>query len=427
MVPVKRSIPTTKAPSAPSFRPVVVIPTYNNAHTLMDVIERAERAQLPLIVVDDGSTDQTPALLANWKGRGFVITHDRNQGKAAALQTAFAFAKESDFTHAITLDSDGQLAPEQIEDFVEAARSHPYDFIIGNRNDQSDDYPARSRIGRRLQNLAVRVQCGATIGDTLCGYRAYPLDMFDVIRVKSGGFAFEIEVVTRAVWSGFHIRDIPIRCLYFTDEKRVSHYRFFRDWTHALLVHIYLLFRRLIPLPVRQGAHVSRRQKVDAFVVIRNLIWWLRPDVLWFQARKSHLERAVLGGAIGLGAFSACLPAFGIQIALGLYFAVRLHAGSFLSVGIGMLLLMSPIGLALHIAAFWVGHIILLGLLPMPADLSAALTPDGVTILVLLRWLIGGIVVGGALGTVVGCAMNGLMSWIPYNRKLRPSAITAHS
>ena len=202
---------------------------------------------------------------------------------------------------------------------------------------------------------------------------------------------------------------------------------FFRDWTHALLVHIYLLFRRLIPLPVRQGAHVSRRQKVDAFVIIRNLIWWLRPDVLWFQARESHLERAVLGGAIGLGAFTACLPAFGIQIALGLYFAVRLHAGSFLSVGIGMLLLLSPIGPALHMAAFWVGHIILLGLLPMPANLSAALTPDGITILELLRWLIGGIVLGGLLGTVVGCAMNGLMLWIPYKRKLPSSAITVHS
>ena len=227
MVQVKRSIPATVDPSESSFRPVVVIPTYNNAQTLMDVVERAERAQLPLIVVDDGSTDRTPALLADWKGFGFVITHDRNKGKAAALQTAFAFAQESEFTHAITLDSDGQLAPEQIEDFVEAARSHQHDFIIGNRNDQSDDYPARSRIGRRLQNLAVRVQCGATVGDTLCGYRAYPLEMFDVICVKSGGFAFEIEVVTRAVWSGFHIRDIPIRCRYFTDEKRVSHYRFF--------------------------------------------------------------------------------------------------------------------------------------------------------------------------------------------------------
>lgn len=414
-------------PPAAPFRPVVVIPTYNNANTLMDVIRRTEAGDIPIIVVDDGSTDQTPALLAAWGGNGSVVTHEQNSGKASALKTGFSIAKERGFTHAITLDSDGQLAPEEVGDFVEAARSHPMDFIIGNRNDLSDDYPSRSRIGRRLQNLAVRVECGATVGDTLCGYRAYPLAMFDVVRARAGGFAFEIETVTRAVWAGFKIRSIPIRCRYFPVGERVSHYRFVRDWTHALLVHIYLLFRRLSPWPVRRAPHAARWNKISAAYMTSKLLCWLRPDVLWTQIRSSHLERAVVGGSVGLGVFAACLPAFGIQIVIGLYCALRLYTGSFLSLGIGLLVLISPIGMALHIASFWVGHIILLGLIPLPVDVATALTPAGISVTIVLRWLIGGIILGGVLGTLVGCCVNGLTTWIPYARALKTSSIAVHS
>ncbi len=409
------------------FRPVVVIPTYNNAGTLMDVVKRTESANIPVIVVDDGSTDETPSLLANWGSSGAVITHQQNQGKANALKTGFHFARTNGYTHAITLDSDGQLWPEQVGDFVEAAQSHPKDFIIGQRNDLSDDYPARSRIGRRLQNLAVRVECGATVADTLCGYRAYPLAMFDVVHTRAGGFAFEIEVVTRSVWAGINVRDVPIHCRYFSKDEGVSHYRFVRDWTHALLVHIYLLFRRLIPWPPRRVAHASQCQNVSILKLMANLACWLRPDVLWLQIRTSHLERAVVGSSIGLGVFSACLPAFGIQIVLGLYFAIRLYAGSFLSLGIGLLVLISPVGLVLHMAAFWIGHILLLGLVPLPADLSVAMTPTGLTITVALRWLIGGILLGGLLGAVVGSCANGLMAWIPYARDVQTSSVTVHS
>ena len=145
------------------------------------------------------------------------------------------------------------------------------------------------------------------------------------------------------------------------------------------------------------------------------------------QIRSSHLERTVAGATMGLGVFAACLPAFGIQISIGIYCAIRFYSASFLSLGIGLLVLISPIGIALHIASFWIGHIVLLGLIPLPTDVVAALTPAGVTVTVVLRWLIGGLILGGFLGAVVGSCINVLMSRIPYARDLKTSSITVHS
>src|SRR5688572_3570429 len=95
------------------FNPVVVAPTYDNARTLGDVVRGVAALGLPIIVVNDGSTDSTPELLAGL-GRDpgvTVLTHPRNRGKAAALCTGFAAAAEAGFTHAISIDTDGQHDP----------------------------------------------------------------------------------------------------------------------------------------------------------------------------------------------------------------------------------------------------------------------------------------------------------------------------
>src|SRR3712207_5911580 len=103
-------------PSAAPFRPVVIAPTYNNAGTLVSVLRRVETVGLPLIVVNDGSTDGAAERLREWEfgphaGEVRVLTHSRNRGKADALRRGFAAAAAAGRTHAVTIDTDGQLDP----------------------------------------------------------------------------------------------------------------------------------------------------------------------------------------------------------------------------------------------------------------------------------------------------------------------------
>src|SRR5688572_9527815 len=131
------------------FAPVVVAPTYNNRNTLEDIMGRVRAQGLPLIVVNDGSTDDTAGLLASARWANApgvtVLTHPRNRGKAAALRTAFDAAAAAGFTHAATMDTDGQLDPEQIPDLLSLARAQPQALVIGRRDENTKGYPARSR------------------------------------------------------------------------------------------------------------------------------------------------------------------------------------------------------------------------------------------------------------------------------------------
>jgi glycosyltransferase involved in cell wall biosynthesis len=174
------------------FRPVVVAPTYNNVRTLGDIITRTQALGLPVLVVNDGSTDGTAELLAAWSGQPLtVVTHAVNRGKAAALQTGFAAARQAGYTHAASIDTDGQLDPEQIPALLDAARANPAALVVGCRNDRADDYPARSRVGRRVSNLLVRLESGVRVGDSLCGFRVYPLAFVAAVPCRVGHFGFE--------------------------------------------------------------------------------------------------------------------------------------------------------------------------------------------------------------------------------------------
>src|SRR5687768_4853449 len=135
--------------SEASFKTVVVAPTYNNAGTLPALIDGVLALGLPLIVVDDGSTDDTASILARRKDLR-VITHPRNRGKAAALRSGFAAAGEAGYTHAVTIDTDGQHDPAEIPKLLARAKESPEALVLGLRDDDAPGYPARSRFGRRI-------------------------------------------------------------------------------------------------------------------------------------------------------------------------------------------------------------------------------------------------------------------------------------
>lgn len=251
------------------FKPVVLLPTYNNGQTLAGVLQRIVELKIPLIVVNDGSTDATPRILESWLASQSevpvrVLTHPVNRGKAAALRTGFAHASAEGFTHAVTIDSDGQLDPEQIPELLAAAARQPEALILGVRDAIRADYPARSRWGRALSNGMIYLECGRHVSDSQCGFRVYPLDRLGSLRCNSGRFGYETEIITRAAWAGLPFAEVPVNCHYFPEEQRVTHFRPGRDTLAHLALHAKLLPGTLFsPLPATPAPHPAASRQED--------------------------------------------------------------------------------------------------------------------------------------------------------------------
>lgn len=231
-------------------RPAVVAPTYNNAGTLLHVLDRLETLGLPLVVVDDGSTDATRSRLAAWvrrdRDRAETVRHARNLGKAAALRTGFYRARLAGCTHAVTIDTDGQHDPEEIPDLLAAARRTPEALVLGARRYGATP-PWASRVGCRLSNLAIRLACGSRLTDSQSGFRVYPLSLVEALRCDADRYAYETEILPRAKWAGHPLVEVPIRSRYPPASRRVSHYRVGRDTLLCAAAHLRLCRHRWRP------------------------------------------------------------------------------------------------------------------------------------------------------------------------------------
>jgi len=235
---------------AKPFLAVVIAPTYNNAGTIAGVLDRIDAAGFPVIVVNDGCTDGTGATLRTWLSRGgarTVLTHAQNSGKAAALRTGFEHAGDAGFTHAVTIDTDGQHDPEEIVRLVDAARANPTSLVLGVRSASIEGYPARSMTGRRLSNFFVRIESGARVTDSQSGFRVYPIGLVRTVRGFSQRFGFETEILTRAAWAGCVIVEVPISSRYFPPGERVTHFRPVMDSVRSVGMHLRLLLRAVVP------------------------------------------------------------------------------------------------------------------------------------------------------------------------------------
>lgn len=243
----------TSPPSPPEpVRPIVVAPTYNNAGTLEAVLQRIEAQGLPIIVVNDGSTDATAPRLTAWQAgpRGVaveILTHPQNRGKAAALHTGFDRAAELGYTHALTIDTDLQHAPEEIPRLLDAARSAPRALVLGARQGDRTHQPARRRFARGLANRLVRWACGRPIADTQSGFRVYPLNLTQTLHCRAGHYAYETELIVRMIRAGGAVIEVDISGRYLPPAERVSHFRAGRDSLRWAVLMARLLAERAWP------------------------------------------------------------------------------------------------------------------------------------------------------------------------------------
>lgn len=407
-----------------TFNPVVVAPTFNNAGTLADVLRRLDAQGFPIIAVNDGSTDRTAEVLADWLKQprdhaARTEAHPRNRGKAAALKTGFELARRLGYTHALSIDTDGQLAPEQVPQMLALAGRNPAALVLGVRDASAADYPARSRLGRRSANLLVCMESGLRVSDSQCGLRVYPLAAADLFRARARRYGFETEVIVRAGRAGVPIAEMPVRCTYFAGERRVSHFRPWRDTTRAALMHTRLVGRALLPGGRRGRGPGPAGTGSGRVPFWRAALLWLSPREAWRQIRQDAPEgakRTTMAGSIGIGAFIGCVPVYGLHAVLALYAARRLNLhplGMVLGTQVGC----PPVGVVLAMASVAVGHLLLHGGIPPPDDFAPLFRGwDGFLSLgrwFFVDWLVGSIVVGTACMFAVFFVADALLRKVP--------------
>lgn len=390
-----------------AIKPVVVAPSYSNAGTLADVLTRLAALGLPVLLINDGCTDATEDVFNSWLREhpridARMIRHRHNRGKAAALKTGFKAAMQAGYTHAITIDTDGQHDPELIPRLLEISRQQPLAYVLGVRDDHHADYPARSRLGRRLSNLFIRLECGIKVADSQCGMRIYPLDLIRSVRCRAGRFGYEAEMITRAAWAGCPIAEVPVNTRYLPPGQRVSHFNPWWDTFLGVLMHLRLVGREMSPLPHRGycAGELPPRKRVTP----REILSWLNPMRAWRELRGGAVDRSELAAALAAGVFVANMPVYPFQTAFCVYLARRLHLNPLATIA-GSQLSTPPIGAALIVAAIFVGHLVLHGSMPAWPDFhSAHAIWHALAWPMLLDWAVGGLIVGFAMAAVVFAA-----------------------
>lgn len=226
---------------------LVLIPSYDPGPLLLETVRGARAAWAPVWVVCDGSTDgsaQAVQALAEQDPLLRVIALSRNQGKGAALLHAMQLAAQAGFTHALTMDADGQHPAECIATFMSASHAAPEAMILGVPV-FGPDAPRIRVLGRRISNGWANLETlGIGIGDSLFGFRVYPIAPLLAIGRRHRfmrRFDFDPEAVVRLAWAGVQPVNLPAPVRYLGPEDGgVSHFDYLRDnalltWMHARL------------------------------------------------------------------------------------------------------------------------------------------------------------------------------------------------
>lgn len=226
-----------------------VIPTYQNAKTLLKVVADVHRVVDTVFVVDDGSNDGTAALLDKATGNERpekVLTHPKNSGKGAALKTGLTYARQQGFRYAVTVDADGQHRADDIPTLLKAVEEEPDALAIGSRALQHENMPAKSTFANRFSNFWFALQTLQRLPDTQSGLRVYPLRCLHGLRWMSARYEAELTLLVFSAWTGVKLLPVPVSVYYPPRDQRVTHFRPGRDFTRISVLNTLLCFLMVV-------------------------------------------------------------------------------------------------------------------------------------------------------------------------------------
>ncbi|HVM88375.1 MAG TPA: DUF2062 domain-containing protein [Puia sp.] len=291
----------------------IIIPTYNNASAIAAVISDVAVFTQDIIVVNDGSTDNTKNIVSQFS---FVqlVSYDKNAGKGIALRKGFVYALENGFEFAITIDADGQHYAKDLPSFLNKLETEKNTIIIGERNLNQTNVPGKSSFGNRFSNFWFKVETGITLEDTQSGYRLYPLLPLKDIRFRTVKYEFEIEVLVRASWKGVNILAIPVDVYYPPAEERISHFRPFKDTVRISILNTFLVLITFLYIRPRNFFRIISDKKSGKQYITKYLLQTDQPD---------HIK--VL--SVAFGVFMGIVPIWGFQLitAIALSILFRLN------------------------------------------------------------------------------------------------------
>ena len=375
----------------------VIIPTYNNNYTLAKVIEDTLNYSKNIIVVNDGSTDNTLDIIKTFNNIDF-ITYEVNQGKGYALRKAFKYAVSKGFEYAITIDSDGQHFAKDIPSFLSKISEMPNSIIIGDRNMAQDGIPGKSSFGNRFSNFWYRFETGIKLPDTQSGYRLYPIKLLEKIHFFTKKYEFEIEIIVKAAWRDINISAVPISIYYAPKESRISHFRPFKDFFRVSLLNTYLVVLAVIWYKPFGFIRKLKRKKIQEFFQ-KHL----------FNEEESNLKKSL---SVSLGIFMGIVPLWGFQLGLAILFAYLLKLNKIIT-GIAANISLPPMIPIIIFFSFKVGAIIM-NATPAIAEYSPKITLKSVT-LNIYQYIFGSIAL--AIICAVGFGLITFLSLIIFRKK----------
>ena len=221
------------------MRVLIAIPVYNEAKHISGVLGRIREHAKDILIVDDGSTDETAQVLGEQSGL-HVIRHARNRGYGRSIRDAFRYAAWENFDWVITIDCDEQHEPEQLPEFIARAAENDLDIVSGSRYllpRLPDTWvPGDRRRINRLLTEEINHRLGLALTDTFCGYKAHRVSAMQQVRLSESGYAFPMQLWVQAVAAGLRIGEVPTALIYNdpnrsfgavldNPEVRLAHYR----------------------------------------------------------------------------------------------------------------------------------------------------------------------------------------------------------
>ena len=284
----------------------VVIPTYNNAGTLAKVVREALYYCADVIVVNDGSTDETTQILQGVPNIN-VVDYARNRGKGYALKKGFKKALSLGFAYAITIDADGQHLASDIPLLLHANQEYPGALIVGERDLEGVQRSKGSDFANKFSNFWFYIQTGRKLSDTQTGYRLYPLRKLYGLKLLTSRYEAELELLVFSSWHGVRLVSVPIHVYYPPKEERVSHFRPGKDFLRISVLNTVLCGLAIVyGLPLRIGRLLLRIFRTVfsllffsffMFLVITPLSWVYAKTGIMTDHKRDNLRKVIYHAA----------------------------------------------------------------------------------------------------------------------------------